>query len=109
MASAWGSMSTPGATAANPARAEGWHYAASGVGNYALGIGVLTALRMGIEGMFKERLAKAESVDPGFDHGAIQSAWGRFWFELPWPKYSPERARTIAGLGLRCKVVTHVR
>jgi tetratricopeptide (TPR) repeat protein len=80
------------ATAANPARVEGWHFAASGVGNYALGIGILTALRQGIEGKFKERLSKAEAIDPSFQNGAIQTAWGRFWFELPWPKYSPEKA-----------------
>lgn len=81
------------ATAVNPGRVEGWHYAAAGVGNYALGIGVLTALRQGIEGKFKARLSKAESIDPDFDHGAIQTAWGRFWYELPWPKYSAERSR----------------
>jgi tetratricopeptide (TPR) repeat protein len=81
------------ATAANPARVEGWHYAAAGVGNYGLGIGVLTALRQGIEGQFKERLSKAESIDPNFEHGGIQTAWGRFWYELPWPKYSAEKSR----------------
>jgi tetratricopeptide (TPR) repeat protein len=81
------------ATAANPARVEGWNFAAAGVGNYALGIGVLTALRQGIEGKFKERLSKAESLDPDFERGAIYTAWGRFWYELPWPKYSAERSR----------------
>ncbi len=81
------------ATAANPSRVEGWNYAAAGVGNYALGIGVLTALRQGIEGKFKERLSRAESIDPGYDNGGIQTAWGRFWFELPWPKYSAERSQ----------------
>jgi tetratricopeptide (TPR) repeat protein len=81
------------AAAANPARVEGWNYAAAGVGNYALGIGVLTALRQGIEGKFRDRLSKAEAIDPGFEHGAIQTAWGRFWYELPWPKYSAERSR----------------
>jgi tetratricopeptide (TPR) repeat protein len=80
------------ATAASPNRVEGWHFAAGGLGNYALGIGILTALRQGIEGKFKERLSRAEAIDPNFQNGAIQTAWGRFWFELPWPKYSPEKA-----------------
>jgi tetratricopeptide (TPR) repeat protein len=75
------------ATAANPARVEGWNYAASGMGNYSLGIGILRALSQGIEGKFKERLSKAESIDPGFSFGAIDTAWGRFWYKLPWPKY----------------------
>jgi tetratricopeptide (TPR) repeat protein len=81
------------ASAANPKRAEGWFCAAAGVGNYALGIGVLTALRQGIEGKFKERLSKAEAIDPDYEHGAIHTAWGRFWYELPWPKYSADRAQ----------------
>ena len=80
------------ATAANPSRVEGWNYAAAGVGNYALGIGVLTALRQGIEGKFRERISKAEAIDPKFENGAIPTAWGRFWYELPWPKYSAERS-----------------
>jgi hypothetical protein len=81
------------ATAANPARVEGWHFAAAGVGNYALGIGVITALRQGIEGKFKERLSRAEQIDPGFQNGAIQTAWGRFWYELPWPKFNGKKSR----------------
>jgi hypothetical protein len=89
------------ATAANPDRVEGWHYAAAGVGNYALGIGVFTALRQGIEGKFKERLSRAEKIDPGFQNGAIQTAWGRFWYELPWPKYSERRSRESLEAALR--------
>jgi tetratricopeptide (TPR) repeat protein len=89
------------ATAANPARVEGWHYAAAGVGNYALGIGILTALRQGIEGKFKERLGRAEQIDPGFQDGAIQTAWGRFWYELPWPKYSASRSRASLEAALK--------
>ncbi len=81
------------ATAANPTRVEGWNFAAAGMGNYALGIGVFTALRQGIEGKFKERLSKAEAIDPRFENGAIYTAWGRFWYELPWPKYSARRSR----------------
>jgi tetratricopeptide (TPR) repeat protein len=83
------------ATAANPGRVEGWHYAAAGVGNHALGMGIITAIRKGMEGKFKERLSTAERIDPDFERGGLQTAWGRFWFELPWPKYSPERAQKL--------------
>jgi hypothetical protein len=89
------------ATAANPGRVEGWHYAAAGVGNYGLGIGVLTALKQGIEGKFKERLSRAESIDPGFQNGGIQTAWGRFYYELPWPKYSPQNSRKYLEAALK--------
>lgn len=75
------------ATRADPHRVEGWDYAAAGVGNYALGIGLFRALGEGIEGKFVERLTRAEKIDPDFQQGAIQTAWGRFWSRLPWPKY----------------------
>jgi tetratricopeptide (TPR) repeat protein len=89
------------ASSANPARVEGWHFAAAGMGNYALGIGVFAALRQGIEGKFKERLSRAEQIDPDFQGGAIQTAWGRFWYELPWPKYSARKSRRALEDALR--------
>jgi tetratricopeptide (TPR) repeat protein len=89
------------ATQANPARVEGWHYATAGVGSYALGIGVITALRQGIEGKFRERITKAEQIDPGFQDGAIQTAWGRFWYELPWPKYDARKSQASLEAALK--------
>jgi len=89
------------ATAADPTRVEGWNYAAAGMGNYALGIGVISALRQGIEGKFKERLKKAGDIQHDFEHGAIHTAWGRFWYELPWPKYSAKRSRASLAEALR--------
>jgi len=82
------------AAAARPDRVEGWFYAAAGVGNYALGIGVFTALTQGIEGKYKERLSRAEALDPAYDAGGIATAWGRFWYELPWPKYDEKKCET---------------
>jgi tetratricopeptide (TPR) repeat protein len=75
------------ACALEPGKVEGYFYAMSGVGNYSLGIGVVSALMKGIEGKFRERLARAEALDPGFEAGAIQMSWGRLYFELPWPKH----------------------
>jgi tetratricopeptide (TPR) repeat protein len=80
------------AVAAEPRGPEGWFYAASGVGNYSLAMGVLKALALGMEGKFRDRLGRAEALDPAFDNGAIHNAWGRFWYELPWPKYDAERS-----------------
>ena len=75
------------ASALEPTRVEGFFYAMSGVGNYSLGIGVISALAKGIEGKFKERLSRAEAIEPGFEGGAIQMSWGRLYYELPWPKH----------------------
>jgi tetratricopeptide (TPR) repeat protein len=75
------------AAAANPDGVEGWYFAAVGMGNYSLGIGVLKALSQGIEGKFRERLSRAEKIDPRFFEGGIYNAWGRFYYKLPWPKF----------------------
>jgi len=48
---------------------------------------VVSALMKGIEGKFKERLARAEAIDPAFEAGAIPMSWGRLYYELPWPKH----------------------
>jgi len=77
----------------DPSRVEGWHHAAAGMGNYSLGIGILKALAQGIEGKFKDRLSHAEKIEPGYEGGAIYTAWGRFWFKLPWPKYDERKSR----------------
>jgi tetratricopeptide (TPR) repeat protein len=75
------------ATAANPGGVEGWFYASSGVGYYSLGMGVVKALLQGMEGKYRDRLARAEQIDPSFSAGGIEDSWGRFYYELPWPKY----------------------
>ncbi len=80
------------ASAVNPAGVEGWYFAAVGMGNYSLGIGILKALGEGIEGKFRERLGKAEKIDPRFFDGGIYTAWGRFYYKLPWPKYDARRS-----------------
>ncbi len=80
------------ASAAKPDKVQGFYWATAGMGLYSLGIGVLTALRQGIEPKFKERLGNAERIDPDYNHGAVQTAWGRFYFKLPWPKYDPRKS-----------------
>lgn len=89
------------AAAARPERVEGWYFAAGGVGNYALGLGILKALSQGIEGKFKDRLSKAEKVDPRFFWGGVYVAWGRFWFKLPWPKYDAKKSEAALQRALR--------
>jgi cytochrome c-type biogenesis protein CcmH/NrfG len=84
-----------------PDRIEGHFYAAINMGNYAIGLGVLKALTQGIEGKFKDRLSRAEQLDPTFDSGTIYNAWGRFWYELPWPKYSARRSEEALRKALR--------
>src|SRR6266568_2185671 len=76
----------------NPDGVEGWYFGALGIGSYSLGIGILKALGQGVESKFKERLGKAEMLDPKYQDGGIYNAWGRFYQKLPWPKYDPKKS-----------------
>jgi hypothetical protein len=89
------------AAARNPKGVEGWFFGAVGAGNYSLGIGILKALTQGIERKFKERLSKAEEIDPAYLTGGVYNAWGRFWYELPWPKYDGEKSEQALHRALR--------
>jgi hypothetical protein len=91
------------AVALAPQRPEGHYWAAVNIGSYALGLGVIKALSMGLEGKFKERLGRAEQLAPAYNFGGVGVAWGRFYEKLPWPK----RDRAKAEQNLR-KVLTQV-
>ena len=80
------------AVAINPNRVEGQYWAAVCMGNYALGLGVVKALSMGMEGKFRERLGRATQLDRRYEHGAVDTAWGRFFDKLPWPKRDRDQA-----------------
>lgn len=89
------------ATKANPARVEGWFYGSAGVGMYSLGISIVTALLDGMESKYLDRLKKAQAADPAYyGHGADVS-WGRYWYELPWPKYDGEKSELAFRKALR--------
>ncbi|HEX4405032.1 MAG TPA: hypothetical protein VH560_09400 [Polyangia bacterium] len=99
------------AVAANPNRVEGHYWAAVCMGNYALGLGVMRALANGLEGKFRERLGRAEQLDRRYEGGAVDTAWGRFYDKLPWPKRDRaeaerrlRRAIEVNPLNLRARV-----
>jgi hypothetical protein len=81
------------AVALNPNDVAGHFWAMGGMGNYALGLGVVRALTQRIEGKFKERINRAEALDPRYAYGGIPVAWGRYYAKLPWPKYDEKKAR----------------
>jgi hypothetical protein len=81
------------AVAANPNDAAGHFWAMAAMGNYSMGLGIVRALAQRVEGKFKERITRAEALDPGYASGAIPVAWGRYYAKLPWPKYDQKKAR----------------
>ena len=89
------------AAALRPERVEGWFYGASGVGQYSLGISVVTALFQGMESKFTDRLKKGQSIDPSLNGYAADVSWGRYWYELPWPKYDAQKSEKAYRVALR--------
>jgi hypothetical protein len=49
-------------------------------------VGVLTALRQGLEGKFRSYSLAALRINRDFLDGAPLVLWGRYFFKLPWPK-----------------------
>ena len=89
------------ATQANPSRVEGWFYGSAGVGMYSIGISIVKALFDGMESKYTDRLKKSQAADPSYyGHGADVS-WGRYWYELPWPKYDGEKSELAFRKALR--------
>ena len=80
------------AIAVNPNDVAGYYWAAVNMGNYALGLGVMKALSSGLEGKFRDRLGKAATLNDGYEWGGIETAWGRFFDKLPWPKRDRKQA-----------------
>ena len=64
------------AIAVNPNDVAGYYWAAVCMGNYALGLGVVKALSQGMEGKFRERLTRAQALNPGYELGARRTRRG---------------------------------
>jgi hypothetical protein len=69
-----------------PREVQGQYYAGAGLGLYSEGVGVLTALRQGLEGKFRSYSLAALRINRDFLDGAPLVLWGRYFFKLPWPK-----------------------
>lgn len=80
------------AIAANPNDVAGYYWAALCMGNYAMGLGVVKALSQGMEGKFRDRLGRAQALNPGYEASSAETAWGRFYDKLPWPKRDRKKA-----------------
>jgi len=80
------------ATQINPARVEGWFYASAGVGMYSIGISIIKALLDGMESKYLDRLKKSQAADPSYYGYGGDVSWGRYYYEVPWPKYDADKS-----------------
>jgi len=89
------------ANQANPARVEGWFYGSAGVGMYSLGISIVRALLDGMESKYLDRLKKSQAADPSYYGYGGDVSWGRYYYEVPWPKYDGEKSELAFRKALR--------
>jgi hypothetical protein len=80
---------------AKPDDARAHYHAAIGIGLYAEGAGMITALRQGLEGKFRDHIQAAMRLDPNYQDGGPEVVWGRYFFRLPWPKRDVDQATRI--------------
>jgi hypothetical protein len=85
----------------NPARVEGWFYGSAGVGMYSIGISIIKALLDGMESKYLDRLKKAQAADPAYYGYGADVSWGRYYYEVPWPKYDWEKSQLALLKALR--------
>jgi hypothetical protein len=95
----------------NPNDVAGYYWAALCMGNYVLGLGVVKALSLGMEAKFRDRLGRAAALNDVYEYGGVETAWGRFFDKLPWPKRDRKqgedhlrRALAINPAALRARV-----
>ena len=79
----------------SPRSVEGHFYAAAGIANYSLGIGMMRSFAAGLEAEFKERLARAGELAPTYAHGTMETMLGRLYFVMPWPKYDAVKSEAL--------------
>jgi tetratricopeptide (TPR) repeat protein len=89
------------AIAADPTRVEGHFTYMVNLGEYGKGMSIVTALAKGLGGKFEASAKKTISLNPNYDHGSPFRAYGRYWFKLPWPKYSAKKAEANYMASLR--------
>ena len=80
------------AIALAPESVEGHYYYGLGVGIYADGVSILTALSEGLKGKTQKSFEKAYALDKYFHRAGPILSLGRFWTVLPWPMQDKRKA-----------------
>ncbi len=84
-----------------PGDVKGHYYYTLCIGEYGKGISIPKAVTKGVGPKFEKAGKKALQINGKYDHGGIYRAWGRYYFKLPWPMYSFEKAEKYFLDGLK--------
>ena len=82
---------------------EGHYFAALCIGEYSKGLGIVTALRKGIESKFKNHLNMSMKIKRCYDYGGADRAYGNLFHLLPWPKRDRKKAMKHYRWSLKCR------
>jgi tetratricopeptide (TPR) repeat protein len=92
----------------HPRRVEGHFWAALCTGEYAKGLGVLSALKQGIVKRFRGYLDAAIRIDRSYDEGGPDRVYALYWHSLPWPLKNNKKALQHFHSSLRyCRTNAH--
>lgn len=80
------------AVALNPQGVEGYYYNAMAISIYAYGKSIIKALMEGLGTKYEQHLTAALKINKLYKKGALYTAFGRYWYSLPWPKRNNKKS-----------------
>lgn len=89
----------------NPQGVEGHYYNALAIAIYAYGKSIIKAIMEGLDSKYVTHLKKAMEIKKGYGNGTIFSAYGRYWYTLPWPKRDLKKSLNDLLMGLRYNAI----
>lgn len=76
----------------NPKGVDGHYYNAAAIGLYAFGKSIIKALLEGLGPKYEEHIDISLEIEKNYRDGYLYSAYGRYWYKLPWPKRNNKRS-----------------
>jgi len=75
-----------------PEGPEGHYYDAMGIATYSYGKSIVKALLEGLAPKYERHLNEVIRSNKGYQNGILFIAYGRYYYELPWPKHSDKKS-----------------
>ncbi len=87
---------------------EAKYWTSANIGSYSEAVGIFNALTEGLEGKFRDPLEQCVKADPNHLNANInyvgpQTALGRYYFRLPWPKRNLGKSKQLLQLSIKVR------
>ena len=92
----------------NPQGPEAKYWTSVNIGAYSEAVGIFKALTQGLEGKFRDPLFALVKDDVNHQNAYInfvgpESALGRYYYKLPWPKHSSDKSKEWLNRALKIR------